>query len=52
MNKKEYFKKNKEELQDYLMFRRRGTRNFPKKGKGSVYSRKKKHKNKEDTSIV
>ena len=43
---KEYLKKTGEELQQYLQFRRRGTRVESKKGKGS-YSRKQKHKNKE-----
>lgn len=33
-------KMNKEELQDYLRFRRRGSKVSPKKGKGS-YDRKK-----------
>ena len=39
-----YFKKSSEELQEYLQFRRRGSRVESKKGKGS-YSRKDKHKN-------
>ena len=37
------FKKTREELQDYLAFRRRGTKVAPKKGKGS-FKRKEKHK--------
>jgi stalled ribosome alternative rescue factor ArfA len=37
------FKKTGEELQDYLAFRRRGTKVAPKKGKGS-FKRKQKHK--------
>lgn len=40
---KQDFKKNGEELQEYLQFRRRGSKVEPKKGKGS-YSRKKKYK--------
>ena len=43
---KEDFKKTGEELQDYLAFRRRGTKVEPKKGRGS-YSRKEKHKNRD-----
>lgn len=41
---REVFKKTGDELQEYLRFKRRGT--FPKikKGKGSTYSRKQKHK--------
>lgn len=38
MNKK-YRKKDANELQEYLMFRRRGSRVVPKKGKGSQYKR-------------
>lgn len=41
---KEIFKKNKEELQEYMQFKRRGSKVKSKKGKGS-YSRKDKHKN-------
>lgn len=41
---KEIFKKNKEELQEYMQFKRRGSKVKAKKGKGS-YSRKDKHKN-------
>lgn len=44
MNKK-IKKKTGEELREYLSFRRRGTTVPPKKGKGSIYSRKSKHKN-------
>ena len=40
---KQDFKKSKEELQDYLSFRRRGSKVAPKKGKGS-FKRKQKHK--------
>lgn len=40
---KEIFKKTKEELQEYMQFRRKGSKVKPKKGKGS-YSRKEKHK--------
>jgi stalled ribosome alternative rescue factor ArfA len=40
---KSIFKKSKEELQEYLSFRRRGSKVKAKKGKGS-YSRKDKHK--------
>ncbi len=40
---KSIFKKSKEELQEYLQFRRRGSKVKAKKGKGS-YSRKDKHK--------
>ena len=36
---KEYMKKTSEELQQYLQFRRRGTRVEAKKGKGTVYNR-------------
>lgn len=42
---KSIFKKSKEELQEYLQFRRRGSKVKAKKGKGS-YSRKDKHKEK------
>lgn len=38
---KEWKKKSAEELQDYLMFRRRGSKVNPKKGKGSKYNRAK-----------
>ena len=40
---KRMFKKTGEELEQYLQFRRRGTRVESKKGKGS-YNRKPKHK--------
>lgn len=36
---KEYLKKDANELQEYLMFRRRGSRVEAKKGKGAVYKR-------------
>lgn len=36
---KEYMKKTGEELQQYLRFRRRGSRVEAKKGKGTEYSR-------------
>lgn len=42
---KDLFKKNPEELQQYLQFKRRGSRVESKKGKGS-YTRKLKHKGK------
>lgn len=44
---KNIFKKTKEELQEYLAFKRKGFKISPKKGKGS-YTRKQKHKNKEN----
>ena len=37
----EWKKKNPQELQDYLMFRRRGHKVEVKKGKGSKYNRAK-----------
>lgn len=40
---KQYLKKNSEELQMYLHFKKRGFAIKPKKGKGS-YTRKKKYK--------
>ena len=40
---KSIFKKSAEELQEFLQFRRRGSKTKLKKGKGS-YTRKKKHK--------
>ena len=43
---KQDFKKTGEELQEYLRFRRRGSKVEPKKGRGS-YSRKEKHKNRD-----
>lgn len=36
---KRVFKKDGLELQEYLMFRRRGSRVNPKKGKGSKFNR-------------
>lgn len=39
---KKIFKKTKEELQEYLAFKRRGFKVKPKKGKGS-FSRKEKY---------
>ena len=36
---KEYLKKTGEELQEYLQFRRRGSRVKAKKGKGAEYKR-------------
>ncbi len=39
--KKEYLKKDKEELEEYLQFRHRGSRIENKKGKGAVYNRNK-----------
>ena len=47
MNKK-IFKKEGEELQGFLHFKKRGGAPRIKKGKGSKYSRKVKHKNKGD----
>ena len=41
---KRIFKKSPEELQEYLQFKRRGSKVEPKKGKGS-YKRNNKHKN-------
>ena len=43
---KQMFKKDGEELEQYLAFKRKGSSVKSKKGKGS-YSRKRKHKNKE-----
>lgn len=37
------FKKDEEELEEYLQFRRRGSRVDSKKGKGSVYKRSRKN---------
>lgn len=45
---KERKKKTAEELQEYLMFRRRGNRVNPKKGRGSKYNRAKIKNIKED----
>lgn len=39
---KEYMKKTGEELQQYLQFRRRGSRVEAKKGKGAEYNRSRK----------
>ena len=36
---KEYLKKDAKDLQEYLMFRRRGSRVEAKKGKGAKYNR-------------
>lgn len=41
---KRIFKKSPEELEQYMQFKRRGSRVESKKGKGS-YNRKPKHKN-------
>lgn len=45
--KKEHLKKNGEELQEYLAFRRRGSAVEVKKGKGAKYKRNQKHKGRE-----
>lgn len=45
---KTIFKKDKEELQGYLQFKRRGSKVKSKKGKGS-YSRKPKYKDVNDS---
>ena len=37
---KQHLKKDANELQEYLMFRRRGTRVEAKKGKGAKYNRR------------
>ena len=47
MNKK-MLKKSKEELQNYLMFKRKGWAVEPKKGKGSKYKRNNKINFQED----
>ena len=44
---KNIFKKTKEELQEYLAFKHKGFKIPSKRGKGS-YTRKQKHKNKEN----
>ena len=44
---KRIFKKSPEELQQYMMFKRRGSRIENRKGKGS-YTRKQKHKKDEN----
>ena len=41
MTNNEWKKKSPEELQEYLAFRRRGSRINPKKGKGAQYNRAK-----------
>ena len=47
---KRIFKKNQEELEQYLQFKRRGTVIRSKKGKGS-YKRKSKHRNRPDYMV-
>lgn len=47
MKDKRLFKKSPEELQEYLYFRRRGSKVEPRKGKGS-FKRIPKYKNWED----
>ena len=47
MNKR-MFKKEGEELQEFLHFKKRGGAPRIKKGKGSKYSRKVKHKGREE----
>lgn len=44
MNKK-YLKKDANELQEYLLFRRRGSRVEAKKGKGAQYNRSREKNN-------
>lgn len=44
---KEHLKKQGDELQEYLLFRRRGNTVEAKKGKGAKYKRQPKHKGKE-----
>ena len=46
--KKEIFKKSGDELQGYFHFKKRGGAPRIKKGKGSKYSRKVKHKGNEN----
>lgn len=48
---KRIFKKSPEELQQYMMFKRRGSRVENRKGKGS-YTRKIKHKNQYDDNCA
>ncbi len=48
---KRIFKKNQEELEQYLQFKRRGTVVRSKKGKGS-YKRKSKYKNRPDYMVL
>lgn len=45
---KRAFKKSPEELQAYLMFKRRGSVVIAKKGRGSEYKRNPKHKKREE----
>ena len=47
MNKKE-FKKSQEELAEYLQFKRHGFIVPAKKGRGSIYKRNTKHKNRKE----
>ena len=47
-NNKQSLKKTNEELQEYLLFRRRGNVVEAKKGKGAKYTRAQKHKGKEN----
>ena len=49
---KRAFKKSPEELQAYLMFKRRGSIVVAKKGRGSKYKRNPKYKNREEDSNV
>lgn len=44
---KRIFKKNQEELQEYMMFKRRGSKVRPRKGKGS-FRRHDKHRKDEE----
>lgn len=48
MEKKLKIKMKNEELQEYLRFKHRGSFVPAKKGKGTTYSRKQKHKIKEE----
>lgn len=48
---KRIFKKNQEELEQYLQFKRRGTVVRSKKGKGS-YKRENKHRNRPDYMVL
>lgn len=48
MDKKPKIKMKIEELQEYIHFKHRGSYVPAKKGKGTTYSRKRKHKNKEE----
>lgn len=48
---KSIFRKSPEELQDYLqLFRRRGSKIYPKKGRGSKYDRNKEKRKQYDES--